>query len=92
MTFDYCAPAELFMAKRKGGPRQRLGYRRFVTAAEAIRFAVEDFPFLQCVPSARGCRSGTSASTARIFTVYMRGTINRAGKEALKQLLTEFPA
>jgi len=44
MTFDYRSPAELFTAKRKGGPRQRLGYRRFATAAEAIRFAVEDFP------------------------------------------------
>jgi hypothetical protein len=44
MTFDYDAPAELFMAKRKGGSRQPLGYRRFATAAEAIRFAVEDFP------------------------------------------------
>lgn len=44
MTFDYRSPAELFIAKRKGGPRQRLGYRRFATAAEAIRFAVEDFP------------------------------------------------
>ncbi len=44
MTFDYCAPAELFMAKRKARPRQRLGYRRFATAAEAIQFAVEEFP------------------------------------------------
>jgi hypothetical protein len=44
MMFDYDAPAELFMAKRKGGARQPLGYRRFTTAAEAIRFAVEDFP------------------------------------------------
>jgi hypothetical protein len=43
MTFDYQMPAEIFMAKRKGRP-QRLGYRRFATAAEAIRFAVEDFP------------------------------------------------
>ena len=32
------------MAKRKGGARQPLGYRRFPTAAEAIRFAIEDFP------------------------------------------------
>jgi hypothetical protein len=43
MAFDYDAAAELSMAKRKGS-RQRLGYRRFATAAEAIRFAVEDFP------------------------------------------------
>jgi hypothetical protein len=27
MTFDYCSPAEVFTAKRKGGSRQRLGYR-----------------------------------------------------------------
>ena len=47
MTFDYSLPAELFTAKRKGGPRQQLGYRRFATAAEAIRFAVEDFPAIR---------------------------------------------
>ena len=47
MTFDYCSPAELFTGKRKGGPRQRLSYRRFATAAEAIRFAVEDFPAIR---------------------------------------------
>jgi acyl dehydratase len=44
MTFDYIASAELFMAKRKHGARQPLSYRRFATAAEAIRFAVEEFP------------------------------------------------
>lgn len=49
MTFDYGSPAELFMAKRKGGPRQRLGYRRFASAAEAIRFAVEDFPAMRAL-------------------------------------------
>jgi hypothetical protein len=47
MTFDYNIPAELFMAKRKGGARQPLGYRRFASAAEAIRFAVEDFPAMR---------------------------------------------
>jgi len=47
MTFDYGLPAELFMSKRNGGARQRLRYRRFATAAEAIRFAVEDFPAIR---------------------------------------------
>jgi len=49
MTFDYGLPAELFMAKRKGRPRQQLGYRRFATAAEAIRFAVEEFPAMRAL-------------------------------------------
>ena len=43
----YDTSAELFMAKRKGGPRWPIGYRRFATAAEAIRFAVEDFPAIR---------------------------------------------
>ena len=38
--FDYNAPAELFLAKRTKGSREN--YRRFATAAEAIRYAVED--------------------------------------------------
>ena len=41
---DYAAPAELFLAKRSGSPRARLGYRRFAAAAEAIRFAIEELP------------------------------------------------
>ena len=44
MTFDYAASAELFIPKRKPGARQSLSYRRFTTAAEAIRFAVEELP------------------------------------------------
>jgi len=47
MTFDYTASAELFMPKRKHGARQPLSYRRFATAAEAIRFAVEEFPAIR---------------------------------------------
>jgi hypothetical protein len=47
MKFDYDASAELFMPKRKGGPHQPIGYRRFAAAAEAIRFAVEDFPAIR---------------------------------------------
>jgi len=45
MEFDYDSPAELFIPKRTGrGLRQPINYRRFPTAAEAIRFAVEEFP------------------------------------------------
>ncbi len=47
MTFDYAASAELFMPKRKRGARQPLSYRRFATAAEAIRFAVEEIPSIR---------------------------------------------
>jgi hypothetical protein len=46
MAFDYGLPAELFIAKRKG--RTRIS-RRFATAAEAIRFAVEDFPAIRAL-------------------------------------------
>ena len=49
MTFDYAASAELFMAKRRQGARQPLSYRRFATAAEAIRFAVEEFPTMRAL-------------------------------------------
>ena len=48
-TFDYGVPAELFMAKRKAGARQPLRYRRFATAAEAIRFAVEELPAVRAL-------------------------------------------
>jgi hypothetical protein len=43
MPFDYNLPAEVFKQSRKPGGRP-LGYRRFRTAAEAIRFAVEELP------------------------------------------------
>ena len=37
---DYNAPAELFLSKPAKGSRTK--YRRFTTAAEALRYAVED--------------------------------------------------
>jgi hypothetical protein len=49
VTFDYGIPAELFMGKRTGRPRQRLGYRRFATAAEAIQFAIEELPAVRAL-------------------------------------------
>jgi hypothetical protein len=48
MTFDYTASAELFIPKKgKSRARQPLSYRRFASAAEAIRFAVEDCPAIR---------------------------------------------
>ena len=49
MPFNYAASAELFMPKRKRGARQPLSYRRFATAAEALRFAVEELPAVQAL-------------------------------------------
>jgi hypothetical protein len=39
-SFDYNAPAELSLSKPAKGSRTK--YRRFATAAEALRYAVED--------------------------------------------------
>lgn len=42
-VLDYEAEAELFMTRRTNRSRP-LRYRRFNTAAEALRFAIEDMP------------------------------------------------
>lgn len=44
VAFDYAAPAEMFSIRSTLRGRRSMAYRRFATAAEAIRFVVEGSP------------------------------------------------
>lgn len=42
--FNYTAPAEMFMTSAKTMRRRPVGYRRFASAAQAIKCAIEELP------------------------------------------------
>jgi hypothetical protein len=42
--FDYLAQAELFPARPRGFRRLDISYKRFESAADALRYAIEELP------------------------------------------------
>lgn len=43
-NFEFSSSAEVFIGKGRNKSRYPVGYRRFGTAAEAIRFTIEELP------------------------------------------------
>ena len=68
MSFNYNAPAGLFLSKVAKG--SRIKYRRFATAAEALRFAIEELSTHQTFHAL--LEVGDDRSTAAKFSDCMK--------------------
>lgn len=44
VDFDYLSPAEVYTANKRRGGRHLMTYRKFETAANAIRYLIEELP------------------------------------------------
>jgi len=68
-NFNYSAGAELFPLIRRKFTKGPVGYRRFTSAAEAIRFAIEELPpDLLLVPILKSMRRGSMRKEFANFT------------------------
>ena len=86
-SFDYKAPAELFLSKPAKGSRTK--YRRFATAAEALRYAIEDLR----IPKAFGAwlEVGMNASAVAKSNAYTKPMIIRCANRSRQRNGVPFP-
>jgi hypothetical protein len=86
-SFDYSAPAELFLSKPAKGSRTK--YRRFATAAEALRYAVEDLR----IPKAFGAwlEVGMSASAVATYNACTKTVSIRCANRSRQRNRVPFP-
>ncbi|MBZ8133675.1 hypothetical protein [Afifella sp. IM 167] len=84
-AFDYGSPAEMFFAQSKGGRRGPMTYRRFATAAEALRFAIEDLSPVLLAGSVLEVGDERFDRTA-ILDLYERGKASGGKKSASRSV------
>jgi hypothetical protein len=82
--FDYSREAELFSGFARAFRRQPVAYRRFASAAEAIRFTMEElsaspWPALRSRPAPSGSTAAAYADCTKPPTIRWLGPSGRVG-------------